>query len=176
MFKLFKVCVRVVTLGKLMSFIVPNLLKLFWRMGERKTELLRPLIRIFLEVIKTNKWGVRRIRLGSSPYSSEICWEGDCSHVPLPEHLRRGSRSKYWSPLETNLSSVWWNAALSGYCSLCSGCCVAQSNTSWAAVCPFVSAQEKETNGCSSVACKMISVSAGGGGRRRCDGASERDG
>lgn len=41
---------------------------------------------------------------------------------------------------------------------------------------PFVSAGEKETTGCSSMACEIISVSTGQGGRRRCDGVPERDG
>lgn len=70
-------------------------------------------------------------------------------------------------------SSVRWNAALSGYHLLSGGCYVAQSNTSRAAVCPFVSAQEKETTECSSIACKMMSMSAEGGGGRRCDGVSK---
>lgn len=178
MFKLFKACARVAILGKLMSFIVPILLKLFWRMEEWiKTEL-NPLIRIFLEVIKINKLGVRGISLGSSPYCSETSWERNCfmsSYLNLCKEAVGADTGLLLKP--TISSSVRWNAVLSGYPSLRSGgCCVAQSNTSRAAVCPFVSAQEKKTTGYSSVACKMISMSSGGEGGRRCDEVSERDG
>jgi len=55
MFKLFKARVRVITLGKLVSYCTHVAEVILEDGGEIKTELLKPLRRIFLEVIKANK-------------------------------------------------------------------------------------------------------------------------
>lgn len=87
---------------------------------------------------------------------------------------------------EQRLVSSWNQLSPAQFCGMlpclvisCSAMAAAlpRAITSRAAVCPFVSAQEKETTGCSSVAWEMNSMSTEVWSLKDdvCDGVSERD-
>lgn len=146
-------------------FCCTNLAEVILEDGrEIKTELLKPLIRAFLEVIKQLNEALGELCLEAVLRTLKLAEKGTVFTSSSVNPCKQALGANTGLLLKPTVSSsVRWNAALSGYRLLGSGGCVAQSNTSRAAACPFVSAQEKETTGCSSVACKMISVPAGEG-------------